>query len=166
MILLLTIVIVSFSIYILRRNASMATAVPAKAFKPAAIPPVPMQREAINPIQVSHIVATAAGDFPRRVINGYQVLEELGAGAYGRILKVENVLDKRQYALKKVNRVDALGISAIWTEMETIKDLKHPHIIRYRNAFEVRILDLVTGTLYLPCPHCISVTQTTVQSIS
>jgi len=70
-------------------------------------------------------------------LNDYEVLSEIGKGAYSTVFKVRRVLDDRIYALKKV-RITSLKEKEkrnALNEIRFLASIKNPYVISYKQAF-------------------------------
>ncbi len=68
----------------------------------------------------------------KHILERYKVGELIGSGAYGHVWRVEDKLDGKTYALKKVfgafrNNVDA---QRTYREVEILQRIHHPNIIQ------------------------------------
>ena len=81
--------------------------------------------------------ALAQGDKEHYQINNFDILEKIGVGAYGKVLKVKHKDTGRILAMKCVN-VGHLGkqrqLEAL-NEVQVLKGLRHQNIITYWGSF-------------------------------
>ncbi|KAL9709429.1 Calmodulin-dependent protein kinase cmk2 [Leucoagaricus gongylophorus] len=68
----------------------------------------------------------------------YQFKETLGVGSYGKVLRAlwHVPPDQRQVALKVIPKNKVKG--NVWSEMDLLKDLDHPNIVKFYEWFESR----------------------------
>jgi len=67
----------------------------------------------------------------------FEVLEELGKGAYSKVYKVQRITDRKIYALKKVdlaNQTDKEKANAL-NEVRLLSSLKSDFIVEYKESF-------------------------------
>ncbi|XP_054730561.1 eIF-2-alpha kinase GCN2 [Anastrepha obliqua] len=72
-----------------------------------------------------------------RLSNEFQLMSFLGKGAFGDVLKVRNILDNRQYALKRIPlpaRSRQL-YKKMTREVELLSRLNHENVVRYFNSW-------------------------------
>ncbi|XP_036323634.1 eIF-2-alpha kinase GCN2 [Rhagoletis pomonella] len=72
-----------------------------------------------------------------RLRNEFEVITYLGKGAFGDVLKVRNILDNRQYALKRIPlpaRSRQL-YKKMTREVELLSRLNHENVVRYFNSW-------------------------------
>lgn len=72
-----------------------------------------------------------------RLENEFEFIQFLGRGAYGDVLKVRNILDNRQYAIKRIPltaRSKQL-YKKIRREVELLSRLNHENVVRYYNSW-------------------------------
>jgi serine/threonine protein kinase len=71
-------------------------------------------------------------------IDEFNIIEEIGKGGYSVVYLVEHKRTKRKYALKCANRFkkDKDRSQRTYIEIEVLKKLKHPNIIRLKGWFE------------------------------
>jgi len=75
----------------------------------------------------------------------YEIIRTVGEGTFGQVLLAKR--NRRRYALKKVNRVeDGIPITTI-REIQALRDMRHPNIIR--------LIELVvhSGKIYMVFPY-------------
>lgn len=70
-------------------------------------------------------------------INDFDVLKQVGKGAYGTVFKVRRRSDKKVYAMKTINisTMDKKGILSTLNEVRILCSLEHPNIAGYKDAF-------------------------------
>ncbi|KAH3745153.1 Eukaryotic translation initiation factor 2-alpha kinase 1 [Pelomyxa schiedti] len=63
-------------------------------------------------------------------------LEKLGRGGFGSVYKVENRVDRCEYAVKKIRFRSRSSVrDKVYREVQTLAHLDHPNIVRYHNAW-------------------------------
>lgn len=67
----------------------------------------------------------------------FEVLQWLGQGAYGDVLKVKNILDNRQYAIKRIPLTSRSRqiYKKMTREVELLSRLNHENVVRYFNSW-------------------------------
>lgn len=72
-----------------------------------------------------------------RIETEFEVITWLGQGAYGDVLKVKNILDNRQYALKRIPLVSRSQklFKKMTREVELLSRLNHENVVRYFNSW-------------------------------
>jgi hypothetical protein len=94
---------------------------------------------ALVPVIARAAPATVIDGHASRYAQEFHELSRLGAGASGQVWKVRNKLDRRIYAVKKIdlNAAEnaAVGLAKIRREVTTISRLLHKHIVRYYAAW-------------------------------
>lgn len=67
----------------------------------------------------------------------FEVLQWLGQGAYGDVLKVKNILDNRQYAIKRIPLTcrSRQIFKKMTREVELLSRLNHENVVRYYNSW-------------------------------
>lgn len=72
-----------------------------------------------------------------RLQNEFEVLQWLGQGAYGDVLKVKNILDNRQYAIKRIPLTSKSRqiFKKMTREVELLSRLNHENVVRYFNSW-------------------------------
>ena len=91
-------------------------------------------------------------------IEGYEIIEGLGKGAFGNVYTV--VKGDKKYALKEINYTQLVNsnmnaqekksITQISKEIEAYKSMDHPSIVKYENSFVKEecvyiVMELVEG---------------------
>ncbi|KRZ26437.1 Eukaryotic translation initiation factor 2-alpha kinase 4, partial [Trichinella pseudospiralis] len=73
----------------------------------------------------------------KRIESEFQVLQVLGRGGFGDVLKVKNKLDRCQYALKRVplSVGDISQSRKILREVKLLSQLNHDNVVRYYNSW-------------------------------
>ena len=72
-------------------------------------------------------------------VEDFEILQTLGKGSYGYVAKVKSKINKQIYAMKMIDFSlikNQQEIELTKNEIEIIKTLKSPHIIRFYNSFE------------------------------
>lgn len=72
-----------------------------------------------------------------RLETEFEVLQWLGQGAYGDVLKVKNILDNRQYAIKRIPLTARSRqiFKKMTREVELLSRLNHENVVRYYNSW-------------------------------
>lgn len=72
-----------------------------------------------------------------RLQTEFEVLQWLGKGAYGDVLKVKNILDNRQYAIKRIPLTTRSRqiFKKMTREVELLSRLNHENVVRYFNSW-------------------------------
>ncbi|CAK75854.1 unnamed protein product (macronuclear) [Paramecium tetraurelia] len=86
-------------------------------------------------------------------IRNYEILEVLGKGGFGRVLKVRRKKNNQLFAIKKMSKakiINQKSITAILNEKNLLIQLRHPFIVNMHSAFQDKenlylVLDLLTG---------------------
>ena len=68
--------------------------------------------------------------------NDFETLEKLGEGSFGKVIKVKSKKDKNIYAMKIITLDKAYEIDVLRNEIEIMKSLDNPHIVKYYNYFQ------------------------------
>jgi len=71
------------------------------------------------------------------MIKDFEILKELGRGAYSTVYKVRRVVDGVEYALKKIKLTDLKEKERenALNEIRLLASIRHPNIICYKEAF-------------------------------
>lgn len=91
-----------------------------------------------------------------RYTKSFAEIGVLGKGGYGKVYRVRNILDRSEYAVKKVilsssriERIKRRGqaeLDALFAEVVTLARLDHPNIVRYYSGWlEHHTLESLTG---------------------
>ncbi|XP_055679382.1 eIF-2-alpha kinase GCN2 isoform X2 [Lutzomyia longipalpis] len=93
----------------------------------------PVAPRELRPELHSTISATAQS----RLKSEFELLQFLGNGAYGDVLKVRNILDNRQYAIKRIPLTarNKQLYRKIRREVELLSRLNHENVVRYYNSW-------------------------------
>ncbi|CAD8110148.1 unnamed protein product [Paramecium sonneborni] len=70
-------------------------------------------------------------------LKDFQILQELGEGAYSKVFKIKRIADQQEYALKKVNLQflsDKEKQNAL-NEVRILASVRHANVIQYKEAF-------------------------------
>ncbi|XP_055535172.1 eIF-2-alpha kinase GCN2 [Wyeomyia smithii] len=72
-----------------------------------------------------------------RLHTEFEVLSHIGKGAYGDVLKVRNILDNRQYAIKRIllPARSKQFYKKMTREVELLSRLNHENVVRYYNSW-------------------------------
>jgi NIMA (never in mitosis gene a)-related kinase len=67
----------------------------------------------------------------------FKIISELGKGSYGVVFKVQSLIDKAVYVMKKIciKHMKAKQQHYALKEAQILKRVQHPCIIRYYNSF-------------------------------
>ncbi|XP_035676280.1 serine/threonine-protein kinase par-1-like [Branchiostoma floridae] len=87
---------------------------------------------------------------PEEEVAGYILIRTLGSGSFGEVWLGRNRKDWKQYAMKRVSMVERSEDEreAALRESEVLRDLKHPNLVGYKEAFEQ------FGYLYIVMNYC------------
>ncbi|ODM97011.1 Eukaryotic translation initiation factor 2-alpha kinase 4 [Orchesella cincta] len=93
--------------------------------------------EDADPALPPRIASTIPFSAHSRLHNEFQVMEWLGKGGFGDVLKVKNKLDSRIYALKriKLNPRNKQLNKKITREVKLLSQLNHENVVRYFNSW-------------------------------
>ena len=69
-----------------------------------------------------------------RFIRDFNIQNKIGYGGFGTVLKVNNKLDKKDYAVKIIN-MNSENAEIVLREVENLSHLNHPNIIRYFSSW-------------------------------
>ena len=98
------------------------------------------------PISSKNVIIQKKGD-PKE---DYEVIRELGAGAYGQVYKVKNKYNNSIRAMKKIDKkwLGNLNDNEVMKEVEILKNLNHPYIIK---LYEYYVTDKYLFLIYEFC---------------
>lgn len=93
-----------------------------------------VEKKANNENEIMHTSLTSARS---RLNVEFEVLQWLGQGAYGDVLKVKNILDNRQYAIKRIPLTSRSRqiYKKMTREVELLSRLNHENVVRYYNSW-------------------------------
>lgn len=64
----------------------------------------------------------------------YNPIENIGEGGYGKVMKIQNLIDKQYYALKVI-KLDKNEVKMAFSEVQCLAHIHSPRIVRYHNAW-------------------------------
>ena len=79
----------------------------------------------------------------------YRIIKELGHGAFGQVLRIQNIENGNVYACKKMNKREIKDKERFKTEIELLRATDHPNIIKLYDIYENRIF------IYLIMEECL-----------
>ena len=71
-----------------------------------------------------------------RLTSRYKILNEIGTGAFGKVIRVENLLNKETYACKKMIKKKIKDLESFNNEIDILSKCDHPNIIRLYEIIE------------------------------
>ncbi len=71
-----------------------------------------------------------------RLTSRYKILNEIGTGAFGKVIRVENLLNKEIYACKKMIKKKIKDLESFNNEIDILSKCDHPNIIRLYEIIE------------------------------
>ncbi|CAG9763995.1 unnamed protein product [Ceutorhynchus assimilis] len=108
-------------------------------FSPQQIrPDIPIERNISPEITHPSFLSTSIGiGQAARIENEFEILDNLGKGAFGDVLKVKNKLDGGYYAIKriKLNPKNKALNKKIVREVTLLSRLNHENVVRYYNSW-------------------------------
>ena len=82
----------------------------------------------------------------------YRIVSELGEGGFGKVSLGVHKVTNEKVALKFVNASaygNAESIDMVYNEAETLKKLQHPNIVKIKNTFALKNMQMVFIMEYL-----------------
>ena len=69
--------------------------------------------------------------------NNYVIIKNIGSGNYGQVYLATNIIEKKDYAIKKINfnKISSKERENIENEVKLLEELQHPNIIYYKESF-------------------------------
>ncbi|KAI9207963.1 kinase-like domain-containing protein [Polychytrium aggregatum] len=85
-------------------------------------------------------------------MEGYQTLERIGSGSFGEIHTVKRVSDGKIFARKEIDykKMTDKEKQQLVAEVNILRDLKHPNIVRYHERF----VDRESYIIYIIMEYC------------
>eukprot|EP00996_Jenningsia_fusiforme_P003980 NODE_477_length_2200_cov_30.273361_g439_i0.p1 GENE.NODE_477_length_2200_cov_30.273361_g439_i0~~NODE_477_length_2200_cov_30.273361_g439_i0.p1 ORF type:complete len:586 (+),score=92.02 NODE_477_length_2200_cov_30.273361_g439_i0:65-1822(+) len=85
-------------------------------------------------------------------LDAYEVLETLGSGSFGRVMKVRRRSDGRILVWKELHygAMSDREKQLLVSEVNILRELHHPNIVRYYD----RVIDRERRTIYIVMEHC------------
>ena len=82
----------------------------------------------------------------------YEVLKVVGEGTFGKVSRVRRIADRRELVWKEIDygRMREHEKQLIVSEVNILRELKHPHIVRYLD----RIIDKAHTKIYIVMENC------------
>lgn len=96
--------------------------------------PPPILQQNIN---LTNVLAPIVTSTHSRLDTEFEMINFIGKGAYGDVLKVRNILDNRQYAIKRIplSSLNKQLYRKMTREVELLSRLNHENIVRYYNSW-------------------------------
>lgn len=69
-------------------------------------------------------------------MNKYQIIRSLGSGAAGTVHLARDKVTNQQLAIKEINIESKDSLNHTLSEIENMKKLQHPNIVRYHNSYQ------------------------------
>ncbi|KAK8870462.1 hypothetical protein M9Y10_008344 [Tritrichomonas musculus] len=69
-------------------------------------------------------------------MNKYQIIRSLGSGAAGTVHLARDKVTNQQLAIKEINIESKDSLNHTLNEIENMKKLQHPNIVRYHNSYQ------------------------------
>ena len=74
-----------------------------------------------------------AFNFPEEILSKYEIIQEMGRGAFSTVYKIKSKSDNNIYCLKKIN---IKKTSDRKNEINILSKLNHPNLVKYISSFE------------------------------
>jgi len=124
-----------------------------KEAKRKSVEPVSTKQPAPQPLHQSDGTASAAAATTRlSVEDNYEVMDEIGRGAFSVVKKAKNKQTGQEYAIKFIEKkfVDQQDLVLLGREIEIMKRVMHKNVLRLEEVYEVEetialVMELVTG---------------------
>uniref|UniRef100_A0A1Q3F239 non-specific serine/threonine protein kinase n=1 Tax=Culex tarsalis TaxID=7177 RepID=A0A1Q3F239_CULTA len=106
---------------------------PTRDHKPTDQPPTDRSHQSLIPAYMN----TSLSAEKSRLQTEFEVMSFIGKGAYGDVLKVRNMLDNRQYAIKRIllPARSKQFYKKMTREVELLSRLNHENVVRYYNSW-------------------------------
>lgn len=69
-------------------------------------------------------------------MNKFQIIKTLGSGAAGTVYLAKDKISNQQYAIKEINIESKDTLTHTLNEIENMKKLQHPNVVRYHNSYQ------------------------------
>lgn len=84
------------------------------------------------------------------VIDKYQILEQLGRGAFGIVHRAREILTGKIFAVKLIKTTDESDKAPIHREVEIMRQLQHPRVLQLHEVFDTKgetalVIQFVSG---------------------
>lgn len=88
-------------------------------------------------INLTTVLAPIVTSTHSRLDTEFEMINFIGKGAYGDVLKVRNILDNRQYAIKRIplSSLNKQLYRKMTREVELLSRLNHENVVRYYNSW-------------------------------
>lgn len=95
-----------------------------------ATPKKPKRRESAPKLAPSFSAPKTKYTKDERLIKDFEQIEPIGNGGFGNVFKAKNIIDKKNYAIKRVMCSDK-----VQREVQALAELEHENIIRYYTSW-------------------------------
>jgi len=93
----------------------------------------------LSPTTLAFFNSVTANGFQSEYVRDYRQLCLLGKGGFGQVFKVKSILDKQEYAIKKIpitrKRYENLPTPKILGEVQALAQYRHPNIVQYYHSW-------------------------------
>ncbi len=72
-------------------------------------------------------------------LSNFRKISLLGKGAFGQVYLVENVMDRREYAMKALDKASIMQQNILryaMTERKILSTINHPFVVKLHYAFQ------------------------------